>query len=93
MANEVGDLYKICYSCKLEQPVQAETCLQCGRSSFAHNGQVDARKTYLQFQREIFESLPKVVVTEPEYKECQMCAEDIKIRAKKCKHCGSMQEL
>lgn len=91
MENDVGNSFKICYSCKLEQPVQVQTCLQCGRTSFAHNGQVDARKTYLQFEREIIASLPKVVMTEPEYKDCPMCAEPIRFRARKCRFCGEMQ--
>ncbi len=92
MENNIRDSYKVCYSCKLEQPTEVPACLECGKTAFAHNRQVEARKSYLQFQSEIIESLPKVITTEPEFKECLMCAEPIRFKAKKCRYCGEMQE-
>lgn len=92
MESEDSKSYKVCYSCKLELPIDVSTCFQCGKSAFAHNGQVEAKKTYLQFKREVIESLPTIVMTEPEFKVCPMCAEPIRFRARKCRFCGEMQQ-
>lgn len=92
MESENRNSYKVCYSCKLELPTDVSSCFQCGNSAFAHNGQILARKSYLQFEREIVESLPTVVISEPGFKDCPMCAEPIRFRARKCRFCGEMQD-
>ena len=82
---------KICYRCKLEQPREVEKCLQCQYQGFAFNNQITPKKTFNQFKNEIVENLPIVVLSEPEYKDCRMCAEPIRFKAIKCRYCGEFQ--
>lgn len=88
MGNNEVNKFKICYECKLEQPLEVEKCLQCNNQAFAHNNQIFAKKTYKQYELELISFLASMV---PEFKDCKMCAEPIRFKALKCRYCGEFQ--
>jgi len=91
MENSPENLSKICYRCKLEQPFDVSKCLQCQNQTFAHNNQISPKKTFEQFKAEVVATLPVIINSETEYKDCIMCAEPIRIKALKCRFCGEFQ--
>jgi len=95
-ASRSGSRGKVCNYCKQEIPSKSRECPNCFPEVISSNTTEekvvkDAKKLILKSQPKNIEKL--VAQSTPEFKTCPMCAEDIKLAAKKCRYCQHMLDI
>ena len=89
---------KICDNCKSEVPVFYPKCFECDGTTFTHkqvkrlkqSSSVSSKEAMLAAVQE--SRVEPTKVSNPEFKTCSMCAEEIKFAAKKCRYCQHMMD-
>ena len=77
---------KICDKCKTEVHLFYPKCFYCQGTTFTFKKAKRKKQTSTVSSEE-------VIISNPEFKTCPMCAEDIKFAAKKCRYCQHMMDL
>lgn len=87
---------KTCDDCKSAASMSSITCEKCGGTSFTH-AKVDygfnQESSEEAFYRLFSSSQAETMTENPEFKNCPMCAEQIRFAAKKCRFCQHMMQI
>lgn len=87
---------KTCDDCKSAVSMSVFNCKKCGGTTFTHDKVVSGfnQESSEEALDRIFKSSQVQTKFEnPEYKNCPMCAEQIRFAAKKCRFCQHMLQI
>jgi hypothetical protein len=89
---------KTCDDCKsvFDASMSLITCEKCGGTTFTH-AKVDSGFNQESSEEALYRlfssSQAETMIENPEFKNCPMCAEQIKFAAKKCRFCQHMMQI